>query len=100
MLEAVNGPGKLHCVSGRANRGQERCGKNRIFKKQAEKNNDRLRLGIQAQALAGNFLFVTFWQTVWANIWNAVLAGSWPYPVGIPLGLKGAGAGGAAVALA
>lgn len=32
---------------------------------------------------------LSFRQTVWANIWDAVLAGSWPYPVGIPLAERG-----------
>ena len=30
-----------------------------------------------------------FRQTVWANIWNAVLAVNWPFPNGIPLAEKG-----------
>jgi hypothetical protein len=30
-----------------------------------------------------------FWQAVWANIWDAILAGSWPSLVRVPLGERG-----------
>jgi hypothetical protein len=30
-----------------------------------------------------------FWQAVWANIWCAILAGSWPSLVRVPLGERG-----------